>query len=174
MVGQQTAHIVEADEQGGGIDQRVALHLLGLPDTLVHHQLHGMLAIAHHGEQGDRTRGEAEHCLEPFGGAKAQPLDPEPCRQRLEIDPALLRTYHQKQPLAFRIAQKEVLGLGSGQVGQQPARLLAGENGGMIDTLVGDGEPIQQGIDCHSDSFRRRSAVIKGLMGMTTGSSLPV
>ena len=112
--------------------------------------------------------------MQPLRGAKAQSLDSELGSQRLEIDPALLRAHHQKQPLALRIAQKEVLGLGCGQVGQQPARLLAGENGGMIDTLVGDGEPIQQGIDCHSDSFRRRSAVIKGLMGMTTGSSLPV
>ena len=95
----------------------MALHLFGLPDGLVYHQLYRFFPVAHHGEQGHRSRGEAEHRIEPLRGAKAQPLDAEHGRQRLEVDPALLRTHHQKQPLAFRIAQKEVLGLGGGLVG---------------------------------------------------------
>ena len=57
QMGQQAAYIVQPDEQGGGIDQRMALHLLGLPDLLIHHQFHRLLRITHHGEQGDGTRG---------------------------------------------------------------------------------------------------------------------
>ncbi len=150
-VGQQTAHVVEANKQGGGIDQRVALHPLGLPNRLIHHQLHRALSVAYHGEQGDRARSEAKHRLQSLGRAEAQPFDAKGTRQRLEIDSALLRGHHQKQPFALGIAQEEVLGLGGGQVGQQPAGLLAGEDGGVIDALIGNGQLIQQRIKRHHD-----------------------
>ncbi len=151
-MGQQAAHIVEADNQGGGIDQRMALHLLRLPDGLVHHQLYRVFPVAHHGEQGDRTRGEAKHGLEPLWRAKTQSLDAKGGSQRLEIDPALLRCDHQKQPLAFRVTQKEILALGGRLVGQQPAGLLAGEDGGVIDALIGNGQLIQQRVKRHMAS----------------------
>ncbi len=149
---QQAAHVVEADKQGGGIDQRVALHPLGLPDRFIHHQFHRFFPVAHHGEQGDRARGEAKHGFQPLWRAKAQPFDPKGGCQRLEVDPALFRGNHQKQSLALRVAQEEVLGLGGGQLGQQPAGLLAGEDGGVIDALIGNGQLIQQRVKRHMTS----------------------
>jgi hypothetical protein len=77
--------------------------------------------------------------------------------QGLKFNRRIFGCHDQKQR-TFLVAQEQVLGVAAGDLAAQRARLLDGEDGGMLHRLVGNAETVQI-----SEKFVRRASRRHGL-----------
>jgi hypothetical protein len=74
--GEKALEIGVRQDHGGGVDQRVRLHGIGLPQGAVDDEFDGVRMIIGERQQADRARRDAEVPRKPLGRCEAQPSAP--------------------------------------------------------------------------------------------------
>jgi len=135
-MGDELRHIRDRKYHGFGVDERVGLNLITLPQITINQHLHPPFRIINQSEQRDSAGGDPKELLQAgFGGQRQMP---EPDLVFNIRKAYLFLLFHDKQDPAFTllIAQKEILGSFGGMPRNQTARLFRSEYWRMLNALV--------------------------------------
>lgn len=152
---QESLQAIVRNDEGRRVNERVALYPISLPNRSIEEYFHGMVQVMREPEDRHGTRCHAQMPFQPLRRSETELLRSNHIGERLEIDLLLMFHHDEEMPRTLAIPQEEIFRGTPRHRRRDLLRLLAGENGGVVEPLAGNAVRVEVCADIeHGDSIQ--------------------